>query len=182
MTLDSEHFGESDKDSDTVLFIVFRRRLTLALAAIRGDSGYEVASVWQLGDALFHEIYSSFATFYDWLRDRAGRVIGVRFWLDSDKWLKDGELDMRHYLKRLHYVATTNHDHALEVYFSTDYRVAEGISGDQAFYTNSVLASEQGEWAITLRVTDFDMVEMAGVQAADADWISATPIAVSEQI
>ena len=87
--------------------------------------------------------FGDFTGFYDWLRNKDGEVIGVRYLpVDELKFLW-------HALANLPYVKVNQKIKSIEFYFSNDRTVDESVSDDQDFGSNSVYKSDDGIFAIS---------------------------------
>jgi hypothetical protein len=96
--------------------------------------------------------------FYDWLRNRAGQVIGVRYWPFEDTLPLD---ELRQRLAPSADVAIAPDDSHLDVYFSSDHEVDTERSADQAFGGNRIFATDQGDLAISFDLTALQQSELA---------------------
>jgi len=170
MTTGDESDSGRHATEDRYLFVIFRSRLTLALATLPPGQRTDLAAECWLGPMRYRMVDQTLVCFYDWLRNAHRRVVGVRFWLESLERFRTPQRGALAHLYRFSYVAETHNGHALEVYFSSDRRIDESNSSDQDFMPQPVFADEHGEWAVALYATDLDEVEMGGVRAADTAW------------
>jgi len=152
---------------DEILFLVFRPRLALALAAVQYNDTYDHGDKWWLDSQRYSQAFDSFVAFYDWLRTINKQIVGIRFWLEDDTQVVAKDLS------QFPYVLAVNEGKALEVYFSPDHQIDVENSGDQDFIPNKVFLNDKGEWAIALYITGVINVGMGDLQARGVDWISA---------
>lgn len=139
------------------LLVVLRSRPRLLLAA-------DCPATFRLE----HKEYSRrspgpWAGFYDWLRDCAGNVIGVRQWpfADTEPW--------QDFLARLPaspYLVAQPDLTSLSIYFGDDRSVDPQSSDDQDFGQNSLFASADGEWAISFGTTALDPSALQSLSSA----------------
>lgn len=95
--------------------------------------------------------------FYDWLRRRDGVVIGVRYWP-----FEDGRELLASVPKSP--VVVVEPGKSVSVRFGTG-EVEESLSDDQQFGGNQILASDEGDWAVTF--------DAAAVILEPGSWVDA---------
>lgn len=143
------------------LVIVFRPELTLALSEAQPAEGVSIEGVSYRATST-----GDFTGFYDWLRDRSGKIIGLRYWPGSE-----GKLPL-HTLNHLPYVRVPPGGTCIEVYFSQKRETDESRSDDQAFGGNSHFLSDSGELAICFETYFLSDSEMTSIREAKARWAS----------
>jgi len=97
--------------------------------------------------------YRDWSGFYDWLRNRRGSVLGVRYWPD----------DLRFPLGKigaLEYVVVPTHGSCAEIYFSTERRFDRRKSADQAFFYDKVFSSETGDYLIVFETSCLTAIDL----------------------
>lgn len=137
------------KKSGGCLLVAFRSRPVLTLVEeCPGDA-------FQIGDRYYRDKgYGDWTGFYDWLKDSAGRVLGVRYWpFEETHFLLE-------LLSQFPYVVVAEDQSYLEIYFSSDCQVERQRADDQDFGANKVFSTDQGEWVISfdtmgLKLSDF---------------------------
>ena len=115
-----------------------------------------------VGDAFEHASRSyrdtglgDFTGFYDWLRDPAGGVIGVRYLpFEASRAVCDA-------VAAFPYVDVTADCSSLAVFFSTERAFDPASSGDQAFGGNRVFAAADGTYALTFDAGTLNDAERA---------------------
>ena len=96
-----------------------------------------------------------FTGFYDWLRDPAGGVIGVRYLpFEASHAVCDT-------VRTFPYVEVATDCSSLAIFFSSKRAFDPASSGDQAFGGNRVFAAEDGTYALTFDLDSLDEVERA---------------------
>lgn len=142
------------------LVIAFRPHLTLALIESKPVRGFYIDEV------SYRSVSSGDSTgFYDWLRDRDGKVIGVRFWPEGE-----AEPPLQA-LAHLEYVRFSQDQRSLEVFFSDDRDTDEGQSDDQSFGGRSHYLSDSGELAICFETYFLTPPEMTSIREAPGQWV-----------
>lgn len=140
------------------LAIIFRAQLTLAkLPEAPSDT------IWIGETRLIDKGNGDWSGFYDWLRDSAGQIVGVRFWpFEQARFLCD-------FLGRFPYVRVEGSHRFIEIYFRSDRNIAVGRSDDQAFGGNHIFSAD-GEWAITFDLKTLASSEAASIDALAVNW------------
>ncbi len=101
--------------------------------------------------------------FYDWLRDAAGNVIGVRYWLDTEtEFLID-------HTAGLSYIQPDPSRH-VEIYFSDNRAVDPQLSGDQDFLYDAVFRSDDGAYAIGFGMGGLSETDLESLKRVETDW------------
>jgi hypothetical protein len=142
------------------LVIVFKPQLTLAF--VDGHPTDELL----LGGVRYRDAgYGEWTGFYDWLRDKKRRVIGVRYWLDDAPFLLD-------ILDSFPYVAIPDNKFFVEVYFSKSRAVAKKESHDQDFLFDKIFIAGNGEFAIAFDTSLLTPDQVKDIRAsAEACWV-----------
>jgi hypothetical protein len=143
------------------LLVVFRPELTLALLEVQPPSGFAIAG------ATYRVVPTDdYAGFYDWLRSRTGRIIGVRYWL------QDGSVLTA--LSRRAYVHVPPDRRCIEIFFGKSRESDEARSNDQAFGGVSHFVADSGEWAISFETYFLEPAEIQAIREGDGRWVSVT--------
>jgi hypothetical protein len=141
------------------LVVVFRGAITLALLETRP------ARTWSVGGTWYHEIPETQSTgFYDWLRDRAGGIVGLRYAPPVEAQVP---LDQ---FTRLPYINVRPDQKVFEVYFGREREYNEAESDDQAFVGIAHFVSDAGDWAISFETYDLSSSEMESIRRAEVEW------------
>ncbi len=110
--------------------------------------------------------WGNFTAFYDWLRDSDSKVLGVRYWLESD-------MDfLAQYAKELPYVHV-DPSRNLEIYFSERRAIDQLHSGDQDFLYDPIFRSEDGQYAIGFGMGWLNDAEILSLQNPGAQFVEA---------
>jgi hypothetical protein len=151
------------------LVVIFRPSLTLALLEALPRDGLLVDGAnyrpVPKGDS---------AAFYDWLRDRSGRVLGVRHWPSEPN------LPIQA-IGQLPYVRLGHDGSSVEVYFGDSREVDDDQSDDQAFGGSTQFVSESGDFAIAFETYFLSESEVASIREARAGWASITTPPVDDK-
>lgn len=108
--------------------------------------------------------------FYDWLRDAAGSVLGVRYWLNSETEFMVGHTAGKSYV------------HAdlscyIEIYFSESRAVDAQLSGDQDFLYDAVFQSKDGAYAIGFGMGGLSEANLESLRSSGIVWADARNVA-----
>jgi len=139
------------------LLVVLRPQITLAKNLRWPLKGFVVDGI-SYRDAGFGD----WTEFYDWLRDGAGNILGVRYWLRSDTEF------LVEYAQKLGYVEADPARH-IEIYFSERRGVDPQLSTDQDFLYDAVFRSDDGVYAIGFGIGDLSEAELEGIETVWAD-------------
>ncbi|SRR6266567_1520338 len=143
------------------LLVVFRPELTLALLEVQPPSGFAIA-----GTTYRAVPTDDGAGFYDWLRDRTGKIIGVRYWLEDRGIFTT--------LARLPYVRIPPDGRCVEIFLGKSRETDEARSSDQAFGGVSHYLADSGEWAISFEAYFLEPAEIQAIGEANGRWVSVT--------
>lgn len=143
------------------LLIVFRPELTLAFLEVQPPSSFAI-----VGTTYRAVPTDDDAGFYDWLRDRTGRIMGVRYWLQDRSILAA--------LGRLPYVRVPPDGRCVEIFFAKNRETDEARSNDQAFGGVSHFLADSGEWAISFETYFLEPPEIQAIGEASGKWVSVT--------
>lgn len=115
--------------------------------------------------------FGEFTEFYDWLRNRGGELMGVRYNLCEDTEFLFGYAQRRDYmlskdLGRFKYV---------EIYFSDKWDVDPHLSCDQGFVYDPVFRTEDDEIAIAFDTGHLTESELQRLEGQTSLWIEAVP-------
>ena len=150
------------------LVVIFRDTLTLGLSQ---QASTRVLTVGQR--TYVDQIDKRWYGFYDWLRDKQGHVLGVRFW----RAVLPRGYDFQQICTRLSkfsYVEADDDDaRCLDVYFSGRRDLDQHESGDADFEENRILVSADGEYAITYGLGWLEVENIERLKTFDVDWATA---------
>lgn len=113
----------------------------------------------------------SWTGFYDWLRDRQGHLIGVRYWPFADSPVFR---DLQAQLPPSPRLATDPNHRFLEIYFSHNRDLDRDASDDQDFGHNGIFSTLDGEWAIAFSTAALSDAELASLGAATSGSTAAS--------
>lgn len=146
------------------LLVILRPQLTLAKDLRWPLKGFV------LGEKQYHDAnFGEWTGFYDWLRDREGGVLGVRYTPFEETEFLTKEL------KALAYVKVDPPRH-LEIYFSDRREFDEKRSCDQEFLYDAIFRSGDGEYAIGFGMEELNESNLRSLEKAGAEWAVARPL------
>lgn len=120
-----------------------------------------------MGDRVYEEeqSYGDWTGFYDWLRNPAGQVVGVRYCpFDETRFLIED-------LRNFEYIDVPAGGLCLEIHFWRGEHVDRRKSDDQDFGLNKIFrASSTSGWLISFDTTALSISELAGLRASPAKW------------
>ena len=103
--------------------------------------------------------YGAWTGFYDWLRDRHGQIVGLRYWpFEETRFLTDS-------LRALPYVRVDEDRSFVEFYLADARAVDHELSDDQHFGDNRLFATDSGELGISFGTETLSEPEMDHVRA-----------------
>lgn len=144
--------------SKSCLVVFLRSRLRLGIAAPWPLSGLEAAGVrytpMPFGDGL---------GFYDWLRDRDRKVLGVRLWPFDLAYPTLAEC------KHLEYIEVEP-DKNVAIYFVPEAQVVPAFSCDQDFLYSALFRSQGDDIAIAFGLENLNARELGSLSALGVDW------------
>jgi len=120
----------------------------------------------QVGSELYVPASSDWSGFYDWLRDKNGNLLGMRFSpFPETEFLIQA-------LSGLLYTHVEGDD-TVEIFFASDLRkpVPER-SSDQDFLYDQVFKTASGKHALAVCTDGLTETELRAISGADADWIA----------
>lgn len=146
------------------LVLIVRSKVALAVLAACPERTFTA------GSQRFHDLTGKdFIGFYDWIRNSAGRVIGVRQTLSE-------EFDRLVALfPSPSYVQHERNPTRIEFYFSDERDYDPIESSDQDFLMNRLMRSQTGEFALTFGM-DAEVEEELIEAASSADWIDVESV------
>jgi hypothetical protein len=146
------------------LLVILRPQLTLARDLHWPLKGF-VLGEKQYRDANFGE----WTGFYDWLRDRDGNLLGVRYTPFEETEFLTQEMSVLGYVK-------TDPPRHLEIYFSERREFDEKLSCDQEFLYDAIFRSDDGEYAIGFGMEELSESNLRGLERIGAKWAVARPL------
>jgi hypothetical protein len=116
----------------------------------------------------FGEPYSSvggeWTGFYDWIRNAAGVLLGVRYWpFESTEFVISRAA-------QLGYVQTSERRY-VEIFFSNERCISKELSKDQEFLYDPVFVSPSGECALAFSTEGLSEADYRSISAAEAEWV-----------
>lgn len=138
-------------------------RSSLAVAVLPEHPGMSFTQ----GDQRFTESgHGDLTGFYDWLRDASGTLLGVRYWP-----LREVDFP-RDAVRHLPYVAVSDEDPSIEIYFSTRRDFEPGLSVDQDFGENTVYVSDDGDYAVSFGTHWLEEADLHRIRSYGVDWVT----------
>ena len=108
--------------------------------------------------------------FYDWLRDSAGNILGVRYWLRSDTEF------LIEYAKGKEYIQSES-PRQIEIYFSERRGADAELSCDQDFLYDAIFRSDNGDYAIAFGMGGLSESDLRSLESVEAIWTEARAVA-----
>lgn len=105
------------------------------------------------GQEFTKKIKGDFLGFYDWLKNKEGNIIGLRYFLFEDYQFIIDDLALLH-VNYLEIDSAVRYNSILYIYFSEEKDFIDKVSNDQLFGDNCIYKSELGEYAITFCLPD----------------------------
>jgi hypothetical protein len=161
---ETNRMDNSEISSPAILIAILGSELELAMVDGPLSSGFTQ------GDCFYRDAgQGDFTGFYDWLRDTAGRLLGLKYWIYRD-------VDFhREVLASLPYVELPDGEPSVEIFFSAERGYDAAKSDDQSFADNALFRSEDGEWAVTFSVYALDRDELACLRSCQSKWVIVHP-------
>jgi hypothetical protein len=142
------------------LIVLLRPKVALAFT-----SGWPIES-FRVDDMTYRDSgLGDWTGFYDWLRNPAEQVVGVRYWP------ADPHEALFAAARRLCY-SHIEPAGALELRFSEAESINPQSSNDQEFLYDAVFRSTAGEWAIAFDTAALERSDLEHIRGCGADWLS----------
>lgn len=104
--------------------------------------------------------YGSFTGFYDWIRDSAQKIIGLRYWpFEETVFILE---KLAHWSRAVR----AQDESYLEIYFASGQNVDWQHSDDQDFGSNQFFSTDDDEWAISFAIKRLDDREVDDIYTA----------------
>lgn len=114
--------------------------------------------------------FGDWTEFYDWLRDSAGNILGVRYWLRSDTEF------LTEYAKGKEYIQAES-PRQIEIYFSERRGADAELSCDQDFLYDAIFRSDNGDYAIAFGMGGLSESDLRSLESVEAIWTEAHAVA-----
>ncbi len=129
-----ELFGS---ESNACLIVILFPQLTVALSKTLPSQSFLIS------EGTFTDIgYGDWNGFYDWLRNKDGKLIGIRYWPFKEREFIFDILPSYSYMKVFP-------KKCLEIYLSEEREYDEKLSKDQEFGNDILFSSRNKDYAIT---------------------------------
>jgi hypothetical protein len=158
MAINDSHGRRPITAAGRCLLVALGPRPVVALAPVCPQDKIQIA-----GRCYHDRGYGDSTGFYDWLRNYAGAVIGVRYWpFEDTEFLCEA-------LASLPYVAVAADKTYLDIYFSDDRRFDPERSCDQDIGASKVFSADGAGWALAFDTAALDRADLRSLMAAVSD-------------